>query len=121
MSTYEARAGVAVADVASTPQLSPPGQWTLFWRRFKRDKFAVGSGVFLVLLLLLVFVGYPIIRYLLGHGPNDQFPFAFKGYGDPSLVGEDLWKIASDLSSAVTGEILYVDGGFNVMGLPVAD
>ena len=82
MSTYEAWAEAAVtADVESLPRIEPPGQWALFWRRFKRDKFAVSSGVFLILLLLLVFVGYPIIRMLLGHSPNDQFPFAFRGYG----------------------------------------
>jgi peptide/nickel transport system permease protein len=64
------------ADVASTPQISPPGQWKLFWRRFKRDKFALGSLVFLVFLFLLVFVGYSIFTRILGHGPNEQFPFA---------------------------------------------
>ena len=30
----------------------------------------------------------------------------------------DVVYLASDLSSAVTGEVLYVDGGFNVMGVP---
>ena len=29
--------------------------------------------------------------------------------------------LASDLSSAVTGEVIYVDGGFNVMGVPLAE
>ena len=29
--------------------------------------------------------------------------------------------LASDLSSAVTGEVLYVDGGYNVMGVPSGD
>ena len=29
--------------------------------------------------------------------------------------------LASDLSSAVTGEVLYVDGGFNIMGVPTGD
>ena len=27
----------------------------------------------------------------------------------------------SDLSSAVTGEVIYVDGGFNILGVPTAD
>jgi enoyl-[acyl-carrier protein] reductase I len=39
----------------------------------------------------------------------------------PEDVGRSAVYLASDLSSAVTGEILYVDGGFNVMGVPVAD
>ena len=39
----------------------------------------------------------------------------------PEDVGRSAVYLASDLSSAVTGEILYVDGGFNVMGVPSGD
>jgi enoyl-[acyl-carrier protein] reductase I len=35
-------------------------------------------------------------------------------------VGKSAVYLASDLSRAVTGEVLYVDGGFNVMGVPSA-
>jgi enoyl-[acyl-carrier-protein] reductase (NADH) len=28
--------------------------------------------------------------------------------------------LASDLSRAVTGETIYVDGGFNILGVPTA-
>ena len=77
MTSAEARVAVAVeADVESLPRLTPPGQWTLFWRRFKRDKFALGSLIVFVLFVLLCFVGYPLFEHMLGHGANDQFPFA---------------------------------------------
>ena len=33
-------------------------------------------------------------------------------------VGKTAVYLASDLSSAVTGEVVYVDGGFNIMGVP---
>jgi enoyl-[acyl-carrier protein] reductase I len=33
-------------------------------------------------------------------------------------VGRSAVYLASDLSSAVTGETLYVDGGFNILGVP---
>ena len=36
-------------------------------------------------------------------------------------VGRTALWLASDLSSAVTGEVIYVDGGFNVLGVPVAE
>jgi enoyl-[acyl-carrier protein] reductase I len=36
-------------------------------------------------------------------------------------VGRSAVYLASDLSSAVTGEVLYVDAGFNILGVPVAD
>jgi enoyl-[acyl-carrier protein] reductase I len=36
-------------------------------------------------------------------------------------VGRTAVYLASDLSSAVTGEVIYVDGGFSVLGVPVAE
>ena len=36
-------------------------------------------------------------------------------------VGRSAVYLASDLSSAVTGEVLYVDGGFSVMGIPLPE
>ena len=36
----------------------------------------------------------------------------------PEDVGRSAVYLASDLSSAVTGEVLYVDGGFNILGVP---
>jgi enoyl-[acyl-carrier protein] reductase I len=36
----------------------------------------------------------------------------------PQDVGGTAVWLASDLSGAVTGEVVYVDGGFNVMGVP---
>jgi enoyl-[acyl-carrier protein] reductase I len=39
----------------------------------------------------------------------------------PEDVGRTAVYLASDLSSAMTGEVLYVDGGFNVVGVPLGD
>lgn len=39
----------------------------------------------------------------------------------PDDVGRTALYLASELSSAVTGETIYVDGGFNIMGVPTAD
>ena len=36
-------------------------------------------------------------------------------------VGRTAVYLASDLSSAVTGEVIYVDGGFNVLGVPLSE
>ena len=42
-----------------------------------------------------------------------------------NISAEDCGKtavwLASDLSSAVTGEVIYVDGGFSIMGVPLLD
>ncbi len=39
----------------------------------------------------------------------------------PEDVGKTAVWLCSDLSSAVTGEVVYVDGGFNVLGVPLAE
>ena len=39
----------------------------------------------------------------------------------PEDVGKTAVYLASDLSSAVTGEVVYVDGGFNIMGVPTPE
>jgi enoyl-[acyl-carrier protein] reductase I len=36
-------------------------------------------------------------------------------------VGRTAVYLASDLSSAVTGEVIYVDGGFSVLGVPLSE
>ena len=38
----------------------------------------------------------------------------------PEDVGRTAVYLASDLSSAVTGETIYVDGGFNILGVPTS-
>ena len=39
----------------------------------------------------------------------------------PEDVGRSAVYLASDLASAVTGETLYVDGGFSILGVPTGD
>ena len=39
----------------------------------------------------------------------------------PKTSGRSAVYLCSDLSSAVTGETLYVDGGFSIMGVPTGD
>ena len=39
----------------------------------------------------------------------------------PEDVGRTAVYLASDLSNAVTGETIYVDGGFNILGVPTGD
>jgi peptide/nickel transport system permease protein len=49
------------------------GYWEGVFMRFRRDKFAIVGGIYIVLLILIGFVGAPIAGHFLGHGPNDQF------------------------------------------------
>jgi peptide/nickel transport system permease protein len=47
------------------------GYWEQVWRRLRRDRLAIASGAFIVLLVFTAFVGAPIAQAILGHGPND--------------------------------------------------
>src|SRR6266536_1632492 len=49
------------------------GYWELVWCRLRRDKIAIASGIFIVLLIFIAFAGAPIAKRALGHGPNDLF------------------------------------------------
>ncbi|MGZ8661117.1 MAG: ABC transporter permease [Actinomycetota bacterium] len=76
-----------MAQVTSEPiavgPLSPQGgevssavvgrsPWELFWRRFRKDRFALASIVFIAILALIaIFAG--VIAKTIGHGPNDLF------------------------------------------------
>src|SRR5438094_5376451 len=61
-------------EVVQAPR--PAGAWTLAWRRVKRDRIALASGTFLVVVVFAVFAGGPLLSRAVGHGPNDLFPFA---------------------------------------------
>jgi peptide/nickel transport system permease protein len=60
-------------------QIKARGYWEQVWTRFKRDRLAIGGGITIIVLLLGAFIGAPIAKHLLGHGPND--PFFIGGIG----------------------------------------
>jgi peptide/nickel transport system permease protein len=64
------------AELGEIEQVRARGYWEQVWRRFRRDKVAIGGGIFIILLFLFAFGGAPLAKHLLGHGPNDVFPGA---------------------------------------------
>src|SRR6266542_2995108 len=70
--------GAAVAtetggELGEVEAIRARGYWELVWIRFRRDRVAIASGIFIILLVLAAFVGAPIAKHFLGHGPNDIF------------------------------------------------
>jgi peptide/nickel transport system permease protein len=55
--------------------------WELFWRRFRRDKFALG-GLFIVALMLLLALSAPVIASFF-HGPNEVHLEQLDSFGLP--------------------------------------
>jgi peptide/nickel transport system permease protein len=64
-------------------EIKARGYWEQVWRRFRRDKIAIAGGITIVILILAAFIGAPIAKHFLGHGPNDQFYSALNQYGYP--------------------------------------
>jgi ABC-type dipeptide/oligopeptide/nickel transport system permease subunit len=69
------------------------GYWELVWIRFKRDKLALVSIAFVVFLLFSSFVGGPIMKHVLGHGPNTIFA---NGVDQHSLAPVGPWTHISN-------------------------
>ena len=67
---------LAAPLVQGPTEVRARGYWEQVWRRFKRDRVALASIGFLVLLVICVYPGAWIAQRLLGHGPNDIFPSA---------------------------------------------
>jgi peptide/nickel transport system permease protein len=70
--------GAAVAtesggELGEVEAVRARGYWELVWIRFKRDKVALASIVFIVLLIAVAFGGAPLAKHYVGHGPNDIF------------------------------------------------
>jgi peptide/nickel transport system permease protein len=65
------------------------GYWEQVWRRFKRDKIAIGGGITIILLILVAFIGAPVAEAILGHGPDDPFFTAMNSQGQP--IGPLSW------------------------------
>jgi peptide/nickel transport system permease protein len=56
----------------------------LFWRRLRRDRAALISAGAVAFILFALFAGPEIAQPLLGHGPNDLFPYAVDGNLKPT-------------------------------------
>jgi len=60
-------------ELGEVQEIRARGYWEQVWRRFRRDKVAIASGMFIIFLFFTAFAGAPIIASILGHSPNYQF------------------------------------------------
>jgi peptide/nickel transport system permease protein len=96
---------VDVTHVESTIEGKSPRQ--LFWARFKTDKTAVGSLVFIVVLVLLAIFAGVIARHVVGHEPNELFRDQLDEFGLPTGPNGDFWFGTDQSGRDVFVRILY--------------
>jgi peptide/nickel transport system permease protein len=81
--------------------------WNQVWRRFRRDKAAIASGLFVIFLIIVAAVGGPIAQKLLGHGPTDLF---FDGVDQNLIPVDPMTEVHDPLTGEKTILILGGDG-----------
>ncbi|HST13251.1 MAG TPA: ABC transporter permease [Gaiellaceae bacterium] len=84
---------VEALPVEGGQQVKARGYWELVWIRFRRDKLALISIGFVVFLLFASFIGGPIMKHVLGHGPNTIFA---NGVDQHSLAPVGPWTHISN-------------------------
>ena len=61
------------------------GYWEQVGIRFRKDKVAIASGLFILLLILIALIGAPLAERWVGHGPDTIYPTPGVGI-DENLV-----------------------------------
>ncbi len=78
-----------LVSVEVSQQVVGRSPWELFWRRFRKDRFALG-GAFIVLLMMLLALLAPVIASLT-HGPNQVYLDRLDSFGIPTGPQKDFW------------------------------
>ncbi len=116
--------GAAVAsetgtELGSLESVRARGYWELVWIRFKRDRVAIASGIFIIVLVLVAFVGAPIAQHFIGHGPNDIFGTETGAVEPTSLLPANPWTHIEYLAPPTythTNHDILVLGAANRLG-----
>ena len=104
------------AELGDLEAVRARGYWELVWIRFKRDKIAIVSGVFVVLLVLVAFAGAPIAKRALGHGPNAIFIGTQAVNADLQPAGPMTWFDYTDANTGKKHHSLLILGAANTLG-----
>jgi peptide/nickel transport system permease protein len=107
------------AELGSLESVRARGYWELVWIRFKRDKVAIASGIFIILLVVVAFAGAPIAQHFIGHGPNDIFGTETGAVEPTSLLPANPWTHIEYLAPPTythTNHDILVLGAANRLG-----
>ena len=95
----------AVLETAEVEGKSPR---QLFWERFRRDKAAIGSLIFLAILVLLAIFAGVIADRIIHHGKNELFQTQMlDDFGLPKGPNGDFWFGADQSGRDIFVRILY--------------
>src|SRR5205823_12154978 len=72
--------GVSGGIEAESGGVRARGYWEQAWRRLRRDRIAVLSGVMIIVIVLVAFVGAPVATHILADGQDGSDPYALTTY-----------------------------------------
>ncbi len=113
----------SASGAGSAPPVRSPR--AIAFARLRRDRAAVIAFYLAAAVLLACFVGGPVLSHILGHGPNDLFPYAvddnLRPVGPLSLVPDTHAALVDDYGEIVppaagTGETLLILGADGALG-----
>jgi peptide/nickel transport system permease protein len=97
---------IDATQLVSTVAGKTPRQ--LFWERFRKDRAALTSLTFIIVLILLAIFAGVIARNLVGHGPNELYQTEMlDDFGLPKGPNADFWLGADQSGRDVFVRILY--------------
>ena len=74
-------------DLAVGQDIIGKSPWEIFWRQFRRDRWALAGAVMVVIMILLAIMA-PLFAKITGHGPNEVNLKALDQFG---LQGAPFW------------------------------
>ncbi|MET0202390.1 MAG: hypothetical protein ABW245_11115, partial [Gaiellaceae bacterium] len=101
------------SELGEAEEVKARGYWELVWRRFRRDKIAIASGIFIIFLIAAAFGGAPIAKHYIGHGPDDIFT-GTAAVDSVSLLPANPWTHIDNYYTNKTD--ILVLGGANRLG-----
>ena len=114
-----------IEQVTGAPPEAPPeipkqdigrSPWQIFWRQFRRDRWAL-AGIVIIVVMLLLAIFAPVFASWTGNDPNDVNLQALDSFG---LPGAPSWWPCPETNGAVettpTGEIKPASGCTAVAG-----
>ena len=80
--------GAPAPDAPS--QIVGRSPWEIFWRQFKRDRWAF-AGIIVIAIMVLLAITAPIFAKIVHHGPNDVNLRALDDFGLPAGPSKTYW------------------------------
>lgn len=88
------------------PEVVGRSPWEIFWRQFKRDRWAV-AGIVVVILMILLAIFAPLFTKITHHGPNDINLHATNSFGLPNGPSKAYWFGVDNTGRDLFIRVLY--------------